>query len=184
VSGPRQWTDAQRRSLHLGIAALILGASLVGAIMTALLRRPRAQGPQRLGAQGVPIDRSAHAAGDEPAPARTETASSTPRTEPSPSSRASQLAEERRLLDFGRADLAQDEPDRALTIASVHQARYPNGALSDEREAIAIQALVAMQRYDEARARAKLFRERAPDSPLRPEVESTLRSIVPLPASP
>jgi hypothetical protein len=42
----------------------------------------------------------------------------------------------------------------ALTKLDEHGRRFPRGYLDEEREALAIQALVNVQRYDDARARA------------------------------
>jgi hypothetical protein len=94
-----------------------------------------------------------------------------------PVSGDSQLAAERRLLDVARADLVGSEPERALAHLGLHQARYPHGFLSEERDAMAVQALVKLGRFDEARARAGAFRQRTPDSLFRSTVESAIESI-------
>jgi hypothetical protein len=89
------------------------------------------------------------------------------------------LAAERALLDVARTALANGDPDRALQATLRHERSYPSGALVEEREAIAIKALVAAGRKDEARARGARFLERFPSGLMRPAVEGALRSIAP-----
>ncbi|HVH46000.1 MAG TPA: hypothetical protein VM925_26810, partial [Labilithrix sp.] len=80
---------------------------------------------------------------------------------PSPSARG--LAAERALLDVARSALARGEASEALRAAERHASEYPNGALVEEREAIAIKALVALSRRDEARVRAAAMERRFPN---------------------
>ncbi len=62
-----------------------------------------------------------------------------------------------------RAALA-DDPALALRMTDEHASRYRQGVLAQEREVIAIDALVRIGRRDEARARASAFRVRYPSS--------------------
>ncbi len=62
-----------------------------------------------------------------------------------------------------RAALAED-PARALRMTEEHATRYPQGVLVQERDVIAIDALVRLGARDEARARAKAFQARYPAS--------------------
>jgi hypothetical protein len=78
-----------------------------------------------------------------------------------PSSRG--LAAERALLDVARSALARGEPSEALVATGRHAHDYPDGSLVEEREAIAIKALVALRRMDEARARARAHEQRFPN---------------------
>jgi len=59
---------------------------------------------------------------------------------------------------------AGSSPARALALADEHERSYPNGSLGQEREMIRIQALVALGRRDEARARAASFKAAHPGS--------------------
>jgi hypothetical protein len=61
----------------------------------------------------------------------------------------------------------------ALATTEEHARRYPRGVLVQEREAIAVRALVLLRRTDEARARVDRFRQRFPDSLLLPALESS-----------
>jgi hypothetical protein len=81
---------------------------------------------------------------------------------PSPSSRG--LAAERALLDVARAGLARGAPDEALAAAERHGREYREGVLAEEREALAIKALVALGRRDEARTRAEVFERKYPNA--------------------
>jgi len=80
---------------------------------------------------------------------------------PIPSSRG--LAAERGLLDVARGALARGEAGAALAATERHSREYPAGVLLEEREAIAIKALVALGRKDEAQTRAKAFEQRFPN---------------------
>jgi len=88
----------------------------------------------------------------------------------------SDLDAERILLDPGRTALGRHEGQRALEAVRAHEKRFPNGALVEEREAIAVQALVLVGRKDEAAARGARFLTRYPGSVLRPVVESALQA--------
>jgi len=78
-----------------------------------------------------------------------------------PSSRG--LAAERGLLDVARSALARGEPTEALVATTRHAREYPDGTLVEEREAIAIKALVALGRRDEARTRLHGLEQRFPN---------------------
>ena len=54
---------------------------------------------------------------------------------------------------------------------------FPGGVLVEEREALAVNALVALTRYDEARERADSFLRHYPNSLLRASVQSALAAI-------
>jgi hypothetical protein len=63
-------------------------------------------------------------------------------------------------------------PASALAAAEEHLRRFRGGALSQEREVIAISALVALGRKEEARLRAARFVESYPRSAHRPGLEA------------
>jgi len=94
-----------------------------------------------------------------------------------PGSGAGELARERALLDQARAQIAAGEPARALDYVERHGRRHPQGALSEEREALAVNALVGLGRYREALQRGEAFRSRYPNSLLMPSVEAALLAI-------
>lgn len=89
---------------------------------------------------------------------------------PSPSTRASTdssplevMEAELGLLRQARAALDSD-PGRALSLCADHARMFARGALGQEREVIAIDALLRAGRLAEARERARLFNERFPAS--------------------
>jgi hypothetical protein len=92
-------------------------------------------------------------------------------------SASSSLSVERGVLDDARAALSSGDAARALRLSDEHLRRFPKAQLGEEREALAIQSLVALGRYDEARARAARFRTAAPHSLLMPAIDSALESI-------
>lgn len=72
-------------------------------------------------------------------------------------------ADEARLLLQARRALATD-PARALELADAHARRFPRGTLAQEREVLAVRALAALGRHEQARARAARFEARYPGS--------------------
>jgi hypothetical protein len=76
------------------------------------------------------------------------------------------------LLQRAQSALASD-PARALALTDQHRSSFPAGALSEEREAIAIQALRRLGREPEARARAARFETKYPNSVHRSRVRAT-----------
>ncbi len=73
------------------------------------------------------------------------------------------LAREVPLIDAGRSDLAT-APSRALATLETHRREFPRGQLAAEREFLAVQALVQMNRVADARKRAEELATRYPTS--------------------
>jgi len=55
-----------------------------------------------------------------------------------------------------------------------HRRQFPRGRLAEERDALAIRALISLGRTTEARQRARAFRTAYPNSFLAPALESAL----------
>jgi hypothetical protein len=72
------------------------------------------------------------------------------------------LAAEAAMLEKARGLLASD-PNAALATLDAHQAAFPSGHMSMERELIAIDALSRLHRDADARARGEAFLARAPN---------------------
>lgn len=85
--------------------------------------------------------------------------SKVPAAAPEPEPVESELS----LLRRAQALIATD-PGQALALSAVHSRRFPNGTLSQERDIIAIDALLRLARTPEAKARARAFHERYPGS--------------------
>jgi hypothetical protein len=165
------------RPVSIGLA-LVIGA--VGGTATWNALRPAPKSPV------VYIDRVVPLPVAATAPTNTESEPAEPRALPNPPSAADpamsvtrdvDLTAERSLLDVARTALARGNGEDALVAATKHEKRYPRGDLSEEREAMAIQALVLLRRYDEARARGATFHRRFPGSVLAPGIDAALGAI-------
>ncbi len=111
--------------------------------------------------------RSTTGAGSSPAPSAAAAR---------PSASASPKPSEIALLRQAQSALG-GSPSRALQVANQHSQLYPNGRLSQEREVIAIQALLKTGQAPAARSRAKRFIVVWPRSSHTPRV----RTLVGLP---
>lgn len=74
-----------------------------------------------------------------------------------------QLAVEMRLISRARERLAEHPAD-ALGILRQHRRAHPDGILREERDAFAIEALLALEHVEEAERRYYDFRRDYPDS--------------------
>src|SRR5207253_327159 len=74
------------------------------------------------------------------------------------------LREERALIEGARRKLLAGEAAGALQLCNKHMSRFAKGQLAEEREVLAVQALVQSGANDAARARAAKFRARFPNS--------------------
>jgi hypothetical protein len=100
---------------------------------------------------------------------------STPSIATAPSGGADvDLAAERSLVDRARTALGRGQSSDALAALDAHAARYPHGRLSEEREALAVEALARSGRMDLALARAARFRTSYPNSVFRGVVDAAL----------
>jgi hypothetical protein len=99
----------------------------------------------------------------------------------SPTSAASDasLRRERVLIERASSAIARQDGTAALAALDEHRTSFPNGRLTEEREALAIHALVLAKRLPEARTRAKRFRESFPDGLFLPVVEAALQADSP-----
>jgi hypothetical protein len=90
-----------------------------------------------------------------------------PASEPAPSSTRpnprSASGSEAELLRRAQSLLA-GSPQRALALTAEHQRRFRDGALAEEREALAIEALRRLGRGQAAQRRALAFERRYPNS--------------------
>lgn len=91
-------------------------------------------------------------------------ASSAPKASMPPAPSASSLVAERALLDIAHSALSNGDSAGALAALSQHASRYPRGVYREEREALAVQALRAAGRTEEAARRAAAFKTRYPRS--------------------
>jgi hypothetical protein len=87
------------------------------------------------------------------------------------------LGAERTLLEQARTALVRAKGETALRALERHAREFPRGELEEERESLLVQALVEVERYDEARDFATRFHRQFPRSIFGPMVEEALRSI-------
>jgi hypothetical protein len=120
---------------------------------TAPGRRPEAAGSGATASTGSSVD-GANLAAD---PAATEAEAET----------------EAQLLQRAQQALPGD-PAKALALAEAHLTRFRGGNLAQEREVIAVSALVALGKTSEARSRAARFVQSYPRSAHRPGIEALL----------
>lgn len=80
------------------------------------------------------------------------------------------LTGERALIDRARAALARGDAAAAERAVELHRSRFPAGQLNEEREAIAIRALRASGRSQEAKQREDDFARAYPDSVFSPSL--------------
>jgi hypothetical protein len=165
----------------LGIYALgvVTGVVCTTVVMSAS-RSPRMT-PQAASAESVTVDREVSPVAAAPAlTAVADAARESVRLLPKEKAAAtpeSTLEGERVLLDGARVALGRGDGAQAISIADAHAKRYPHGILAEEREAIAIQALLLVTRYDEARRREKEFEQEYPHSMLLQAVRASVLSI-------
>ena len=88
------------------------------------------------------------------------------------SARASQLREEIATILDARRVLRAGDPARALTLLDAARARFPDGILAQEREALTIEALVRSGQRALATKRAEVFLREYPKSPHGADVRS------------
>lgn len=131
-------------------AAPVVSTVFVAAPLASVVMAPVPTGPS-------PIEVEASARRPRPVPS--SSSSSPPRSSVTP------RTGERELLDQARRALREGEGDRALDLVSRHESDYPNGALSEERDVVRIQALILAGRTSDARDRLAAFKQRYPASP-------------------
>jgi hypothetical protein len=160
----------------VGVATLLtLGAATGGYLSTRPAIAPTAA-PQRAPVVAAPsatavAPSSVATAIDVPlAASEGPVAASAAPTQAPSAPRAEDGVSEIALLDAAQDALPSD-PAAALVLADRHAARFPHGALAQEREVIAIEAMSRLGRIDDARRRAHRFSREFPRSAHWPRIE-------------
>lgn len=122
-------------------------------------RRPRAVVPAPTVSPAVPPAPEVVA---DPEVVEAPPAAVTPPTVPAPPPAAA--APESELLRGAKAALLRGDATQALALTATHATHYPGGQFVEEREAIAVEALVALGRTSAADDRFQRFRARYPQS--------------------
>ena len=192
VSSPPYSRSGQRRiNPVLAAGATALSWLKIGAAAAALVAvgaatfvSPSSRPPPKSVASAPPLVTSS-----APAAAPTSAQESTPASPSAPpavpSASAIPLAKpdrniELRLLKAAQAALSAS-PARALSLTAEHAARFPYSSLTQERELLAVTALLRLGRTSEAQGRAERFQRRYPSSPYAHRMVGALPSR---PASP
>lgn len=109
-------------------------------------------------------------------PARTLVAKSA-RVAPRVIPPATERATERPWLDAARTALTQDDLEGAATHLETARAKFPDGSLSEEREALAIHVLIARGDQTLAAQAIDTFRARHPGSPFALAIEDAMQEM-------
>lgn len=91
----------------------------------------------------------------------------------------STLREEQVLLDTARAALVSQRASDALSSLEHHARAFPSGELAEQREALAVQALVLSGDLAAARTRAAAFKKKYPQSVFLAGVEAAVLEVAP-----
>jgi outer membrane protein assembly factor BamD (BamD/ComL family) len=85
-----------------------------------------------------------------------------------------QSAAENALIEPAVRELRARRFETATTLAMEHERRFPDGALSQTRDMVLIEALLMLGERSNALERAARFRERFPDSLYRQKLDTLL----------
>jgi hypothetical protein len=109
-----------------------------------------------------------------PAPAKT-----LPRVQPTPSPAPveKERATERAWLDAARTALSRGDFEAAAQALETARARFPEGSLDEEREALGVHVLLARGDAAAARLAADAFRKRHGQSLFLPAIEAAMREM-------
>ena len=173
---------ARLYGLGLSGATLVLG--LIGGVLLAPLLRPE---PAQVVVPPAPLVESPRVEPPhlmaptlpepEPAPKKVTVARVPAPVVLAPGpSRDFELADERATVDMARSALARGDSTQALVVIDALAKRLPRGQLAEERESLAVEALMAAGKVSEAKARGAKFREDFPQSMLLPAVDAALEA--------
>jgi len=181
--------------IALASALSFMVGSGTGAVLHATLSKPRAPAPivarqevvatpppsatEPVTAEPAPVPAPAPSPGLGPrmpaAPLRATPPQVPEQKKAVPSAHDIALADERGLLEMARTALARGQSDAALEALEGHARRFPQGQLVEEREGLAILALAAAGRGEEARRRSASFQAKYPNSLLLLAIEAALQ---------
>ena len=172
------------------IGAFVIGGIVGGAVATATVRPgerlvyvdpvgpalsasgtvpPTAASIAAIDVSSLPSASASAQSGRASPPVTTPPASSAVR------SRDGDLSAERTIIERARSALARGDGEAALVAVAQHEREFAKGQLAEEREVVAVQALVTAGRVQEAAERGARFRKAFPNSLLLPIVDQALR---------
>ena len=94
-------------------------------------------------------------------------------SEPTPAAAPASLADEMKSAEAIRTASREGRIADAIRLLDEHDARFPNGALSEETLVLRIEAFAKAGRNAEAKALAEKFLSERPKSPYAPRVRAT-----------
>ncbi len=197
VTSRLEGTLGQGLGTHLGLggfakAGLAIAIFGLGAVTGGLLTREIEQSPRdralpiaapkSVQSPPAPSVAAPIAAPPQESPAREAKPKSRLQAAPSAPSLPDSLPDdalkaESLLLESARARLSSGQTGEAVKSLAEHQRQFPQGQLSEEREALWVQCLVISGDHEQARIRGERFRARYPNSLFLPAVEAALKSI-------
>ncbi|AUX27788.1 uncharacterized protein SOCEGT47_083860 [Sorangium cellulosum] len=189
-------TMARSRLIKAG-AALFLGGAGVGAGVVYAALPPPAAAPvvsvraeveraapkraERAGAgraeraaAGLAVADAAVSAGPPTAAGAAAAAPSRAPSRKAPPPGEHDATEERALLSSAGLALSEGKATEALDVLALHERKYPRSPRAQQREALAIQALVQAGRRADAGARAERFRAAFPHAMFLPAIEAAM----------
>jgi cytoskeletal protein RodZ len=139
--------------------------------------------PDSQASQAVTPPRPAHAESvrEHEAPPEPEASQVAAEAPEQPSSQVQKPAPKRAAKPSEASLLSQaqralkSDPARALAITRQHKRLYPTGALSQEREVIAIEALSRLNKKGSAQQKADAFKEKYPESAHQKKIDTLKR---------
>lgn len=174
--------DARTRSRRLD-AWLYGAAGVLALVGLALALGDRTSAPVEAPPDEEPAEAEPRVARDERARVPDLPAVPDLATQPPPPPRAeggeedprlAQLGAEMRFLSRAR-ELLDERPGEALAVLEQHRRAHPHGILREEREAFSIEALVSLERRDEAERRYYDFLRAYPSSAFAPRLRTLMR---------
>jgi hypothetical protein len=167
---------AAKTTLTAWLAAGALAAAVATGVVVA--RSSSAPAPSAPAAKPAAVS----AAHEEPAPVAAPAAATRPerrieraRKHTVPAAPVGDLRDQIALIDAARTAVKAGSTERALVLLRRYETSYPAGAFRPEALALRIEALAAGGRGAEARALAREFLARYPQSPLADRVERIAR---------
>jgi hypothetical protein len=141
---------------------------LASGVAESVAEKSRASSPAKVKNSPLPtLEAEAHLDDIVPGPPNVAVPHASPRQAPNQTAAIARAAaeEESGLIATARNSLRGGNASAALTLLEGARERYPNGILTQEREALTIEALLKTAQRDAANARAEAFLRTYPRSP-------------------
>jgi hypothetical protein len=177
---PSAGAGAGAAAIGKGPTALLIAAALSGLVAIGVATRAeRAPAPTHHRSQAASVVDVEPASAPSVEAAEPKTLSpadlpDVPGARPKAKAKTTSLEGDELALVAKAHDALRDDPAAALALCREHERRHPTGSFAQEREALAIEALVYLHRTEEARRRFETFERQNPSSSHRVHLESLL----------